>query len=193
MFRFAGWRWVAKALLLAGLAGGVWWLGAKVLETRVEREVLTQTLTELPARVSAEVVQQAALSQHQTSVEQVQRLLPDQQAVGSVAGSLEQEGSRREVTVTLTDIAAVLEQDASGAPVTPTGPVGDIRISGSASGAPGQLLEWLGIVEGLPYVLRVEAWKLQVVVPTTLPVVPARPAAEIFFSLLLSVRHADQP
>lgn len=199
---FPGWRWAARGGLLVVLFGVAGWLGHMVQETRLEREQLTQTLTGLPERLSAEAVQQTALSQHRPVLEKLQRWLPGQQEVGAVASALEQAGGRHQVTVTLTGVTKAEERDASGAIIPPSGPVRDIQITGTVSGAPGRLLDWLGAVERLPYLLRVDAWKLQVVTAaagqaTTQVLVPAPsvlPAvlpAELSFSLLLSVHYAD--
>lgn len=199
---FMGWPWVGKVVLLVGLVIGSWWLGRMVRAARVERETLTQGLLDIPERLSAEARQHTALAQHREALQQLQRLLPDQPGVGALASVLEQEGTRQQVTVALTDLKEVEERDASGVVLPPRGPVRDIRITGVVRGVPGRLLDWLGAVERLPYLLRVEAWKLQVVapgaeqatsvvVPPTSPM-PSTPPAELSFSLLLSIRYADQ-
>lgn len=199
---FKGWQWVAKGLLLLGLVAVMVWLGQRVQLLRTQNASLNDTLAKLPEVLSAEAAQQAVLAQHRAAVERLQRLLPRREEVGAVIGAMEREGAPRQVAVVITDIREVEIREATGAVAPPSGPVRDFRIAGVATGAPASLISWLAATEGLPYLWRVEDWKLRVVespgvqgtqgvAPTTSPQ-PRATAAELSFTLLLSIRHVDQ-
>lgn len=195
---FKGWRGVVKILLLVGLIAATVWLGQNVQRLRAENASLNDTLAKLPETLSAAAAQRTILAEQQPTLEQLQRLLPRREEVGGVAGALEREGAQRTVAVVITDLRDVELQDASGAAAAASGPVRDVRIAGVATGSPAQLLSWMAAVEHLPYLMWLEEWKLRVItVPTVLPAgqagspPPAEAAAELSFTFLLSIRHAD--
>ncbi len=101
------WRWLVKAGLLLGLLIGAGWLGQGVQTVRAERDLLNQALTKLPEQVSAEATQHMVLIEQRTAVERLQRLLPQRQAVGTVASVLEREGGQRQVAVVITGFNAL--------------------------------------------------------------------------------------
>lgn len=205
---FKGWQWVVKSLLLLGLAAVTVWLGQQTQSARARHDNLSRALAKLPETLSAEAAQGAVLAQHRAAVERLQRLLPRREEVGAVAGAMEREGTQRNVAVVITDLKEAELRDASGTVAPPSGPVRDLRITGIAIGAPAQLISWLGAVEHFPYLMRIEEWKLrvlesagapgtqprlpdgQVVVPITSPL-PKEAAAELAFTWLLSIRHAE--
>lgn len=202
---FKGWRGVVKILLLVGLIAATVWLGQNVQRLRAENASLNDTLAKLPETLSAAAAQRTVLAEQQPTLEQLQRLLPRREEVGGVAGALEHEGALRTVVVVITDLRDVEFRDASGAVAAASGPVRDVRIAGVATGSPAQLLSWLAVAEHLPYLMRLEEWKLRVItVPTVLPTLPdqqaggqasspppAEAAAELSFTFFLSIRHAD--
>ncbi len=199
---FKGWQWVGRAMLLLALVAVTVWLGQRIQLLRTSTASLNDTLAKLPETLSAEAAQQAILTEQQPKLERVQQLLPRREEVGVVVGAMEREGAQRTVAVVITDLREVELKDASGAvvPAPPAGggPLRDIRIAGVATGSPAHLLSWLAVAEQLPYLMRLESWKLRVlesaatpvVAPTALPV-PATAAAELAFTFLLSTRYAE--
>lgn len=200
---FKGWRWVAKGILLLVLVAVTAWLGQRVQAARVERDRLEATLTKLPEELSAAVANEVTLARQQPALEQLARFVVRREEVGVVASVLEGEGNKRQVTVVITDVREEEVRDATGAVVPAGGPLRDVRIAGSVRGTPARLLSWLAEVEQLPYLLRLDDWKIGVIQATgtdggqqSAPIsspIPSETNAMLTFTIRLSIQHETYP
>jgi hypothetical protein len=189
----------SAALVLLGSVA--WWLWSSATTLREEEATMQQTMAHAPLQQAQEAAAAELLAKHDASIKQIQAMVVQREGIGEVITALETQAAKRTITLRISDISEDRKYDAAGKEIEPSGPLRDIRIKAVAIGDPHVLVDFVRVIEHLPYLLRVVDWKIAATSTTSQTVgvgeVPRTAASptprivtgELHFTLLVSIHH----
>ncbi|HLD26205.1 MAG TPA: hypothetical protein VJC05_04145 [Candidatus Andersenbacteria bacterium] len=196
------WQNGVGLVLLVGLAGCVWYLNGRIQATRRQIVAQQHQLEQSISGAAALVAQSKTLSERSADLALIRAYVPSEAGLGDVVSLLEQHATGLGVTLSIPSVQETSAVDAAA----PIEAFRSINLHLEVVGQPKAVLQFMQIVEHLPYLAQVTEWDFEVtpetvqrrsgevgsaLVPPGATQVPqaAPPTARLAFDVLLAVTH----
>jgi len=181
------------------LIGACVWAWQQVYNEKIAMYQAQKAVNELPEQISGQAALKSDLERHEHDINRFRAFTPTRDGISEFVSRLEEESKKHSLTLSVTDITEGQKLDDQGLPIPISGPLNEVRMTGTAYGQPQELISFLFTLEHMPYLVRVIDWHLQAIstggttaaarIPTTSKEQTSVVPGQLLFTLGLTVRY----